>query len=523
MTANPGSHPPAGGSAPAVSACMVSFHGTVAPTWVLDGVRDGRIAAICLFAYNIESAPQLRQLTDALKRAAASGGQAPPLIGLDQEGGQLMAFQDGTPLPGNMALGATRSPELAKACGKVLGREVLALGCNLNFAPVVDLAQQHDSNVVGLRAFSDDPKLSGELGAALVRGMQAQGVLATAKHFPGHGGTADDSHHAAPSVARTRPRLEAEELAPFRAVVAAGVAAVMTAHVRFPALDELPATVSRPILNGLLRRELGFAGLVLTDAMDMAAMASWPPLERCAMAIEAGADLVMLGHLDDQDALCRQLTHAAGTDAARRIADARAKLPRSEADLSVIAGPEHREVAARVAAAATTVLRGAELLPWRPTGTDDVVLITVEAGNLTPAETASSSHHTLQRQLARRLPRLRSTTLPFSASAERRSEALAASAGATRVIVATVNANHDPSQVALVAELARRGQDPIVLPLRSPLDVAALPSARVVVCAYGRHEAQTEAVVRVLFGEAVAHGTLPISRERSSLTRTAAP
>lgn len=241
------------------------------------------------------------------------------------------------------------------------------------------------------------------------------------------------------------------------------------------------------------------------------------------MAVEAGADLVMLGHLDAQDALCGELTHAAGSDAARRIADARARLPRSETDLSVIAGPEHREVAARVAAAATTVLRGAELLPWRPTAKDDVALITVEAGNLTPAETASSSHRTLQRQLARRLPRLRSTTLPFGASAERRSEALAASAGATRVVVATVNANHDPSQVALVAELARRGQDPIVLPLRSPLDVAALPSARVVVCAYGRHEAQTEAVVRVLFGEAVAHGTLPISRERSSLTHTAAP
>lgn len=495
-----------------VSACMISFRGVTVPAWVRTGIREGCISAVCLFAYNIVNPVQLRSLTAALHEAAADGGQPPPLIGLDQEGGQLMAVMDGTHLPGNMALGAARSRALAANCGRVLGTELLALGCNLNFAPVLDLAQRLDSNVVGLRAFSDDPTLTADLGAVLIDGMQRAGVLATAKHFPGHGATAADSHHGTPTVTRSLLQLEQQELVPFRAAIAAGVAAIMTAHVRFPVLDDLPATLSRPILEGLLRGELGFEGLIITDAMDMAGVAAWAPFERASMALRAGADLVMLGHLPDQDDLSRRLRHDPGSPAALRIAAARASLPIAWPALSVLGCEEHRAVARRASEAAVTVLAGADALPWRPAPEDEIVLIVVDAGDLTPAETASRAPVLLGEQLASRHARLRVASLPFQADQEKVLDVLEYAAGAARVVVGTVNASEDPAQVRLVLELARRGQDPIVVALRSPLDVEVMPFVKLMVCAYGRHEHQTEAVVRALLGEIPAVGTTPFIR-----------
>src|SRR5688572_17576366 len=175
---------------------MFSFHGLTPPSEILEAVRAGRAGAFCLFAHkNVESPAQVRRLCEALHQAAREGNQPPPIIGIDQEGGQLIAITMGaTELPGNMALGATRSPELARKAGYVLGRELLAMGINMNFAPSLDVNTHPDNPVIGIRSFSDDSHLVAELGAALIEGMQAQGVMASAKHFPGHGATATDSH-----------------------------------------------------------------------------------------------------------------------------------------------------------------------------------------------------------------------------------------------------------------------------------------------------------------------------------------
>src|SRR5690606_25268063 len=159
---------------------------------------------VCLFTYNFQDLIQFRALNESLLAAAKGGGQPPPLIGVDQEGGQLMAISGGaTELPGNMAVGATRSTEFAAATGRILAAELLALGCNLNFAPVLDVASRPENPVVGLRAFGDDPDVVARLGVAMLRAMQEAGVLASAKHFPGHGNTTVDSHHAGASVERS--------------------------------------------------------------------------------------------------------------------------------------------------------------------------------------------------------------------------------------------------------------------------------------------------------------------------------
>jgi beta-N-acetylhexosaminidase len=503
---------------------MVSFRGFEAPDWILDGIRNGSIPAVCLFAYNVASLAQLRDLNLALRDAAASGGLPPPIIGIDQEGGQLMAVTGGaTELPGNMALGATRSAELAHAAGRILGLELLALGCNLNFAPVLDLATRPENNVVGLRAFSDSAGLVSELGAAQLRGLQETGLLATIKHFPGHGDTELDSHHVTPQINLTLAEMLAHELLPFRAAIAADAAALITAHVLYPQLDDQPATHSAVILKDLLRGQLGFEGLVITDALDMQAIAGTSGFERSHKALQAGADLALLGHLPGQQQLVRQLAEVSDAESVARVAAVRAGLPRELPDLDTVGCAEHQAVAQRIADASVTLLRGCSAtLGIRPD--ERLLLVSVLAGDLTPAETSSGIRLQLAQQLARRHAGTVELVLDYAADGAALRELLQAvdDYQPHKVVVATVNASSDPSQVTFLRELVRRGHDPAVVMLRSPLDAKSLPFVSTLLCTYGRRSVQTEAAARVLFGELQPTGRLPISLDLAESTGVSA-
>src|SRR5258708_4347089 len=288
---------------------MHSFVGLTAPESIVEAVRRGEIASFCLFrGKNVQSPAQVRELNGELSRAAEAGGQLPPIIGIDQEGGQLIAICEGaTELPGNMALGATRSAELAEQAGAVLGRELLAMGINLNVAPSVDINLSPANPGVGTRSFGDDPQLVADLGAASIRGMQGVGVIATAKHFPGLGDVGTDSHYALPVITHGLERLRQVEFLPFRAAIEADVAAIMTAHLLVTAIDdENLATVSPAILS-LLRNELGYKGLTMSDAMDMEAVATMGKALSVKAALQAGVDVIVLGHLTDQLELAHTL------------------------------------------------------------------------------------------------------------------------------------------------------------------------------------------------------------------------
>ncbi|HZU21935.1 MAG TPA: glycoside hydrolase family 3 N-terminal domain-containing protein, partial [Terriglobales bacterium] len=253
---------------------LLSFKGKERPPEELQAaLARQHVGGIVLFrAKNMGTLEQLRELTAALQKTAADAGQPPLLIGADQEGGQLMAIGDATPFPGNLALGATRSEKLAQRVGQALGRELAAVGINIDFAPVCDVNINPANPVVGTRSFGEDPKLVGRLAAAMVKGLQSAGVAATAKHFPGHGDTGSDSHHAAPVLPHDLKRVRRVELPPFQAAIDAGAKLVMTAHIVLPALNggtDTPATLSPQILKGLLRKKLGFDGVIVTDAMDM--------------------------------------------------------------------------------------------------------------------------------------------------------------------------------------------------------------------------------------------------------------
>ena len=280
-----------------------TFDGTEPSPAILAAIRERRASGVTLFrARNIGSPAQVRELCDRLQ-AARPGGDPPLVIGLDQEGGQLQAVGDGaTAWPGNLALGAARSPDLAARAGRAIGAEAAALGATLVFAPVCDVLYPGSATPLGTRPFGSDAALVSQLVAAMTRGLQESGVAAVLKHFPGHGAAEGDSHLATPVVRRSADQLRAGDLLPFEAGIAAGAAAVLPGHLAVPALNSgrtAPATISRAILVDLLRDELGFRGLVVSDAMDMGGAGGADRLaDTLVAAAEAGMDLFVMAHAE---------------------------------------------------------------------------------------------------------------------------------------------------------------------------------------------------------------------------------
>ncbi|MBN8634666.1 MAG: glycoside hydrolase family 3 protein [Anaerolineae bacterium] len=492
---------------------MHSFTGLRAPADILVGVERGQISSFCLFAYmNVETPAQLRELSEALRHAAAKGGNPPPLIGIDQEGGQLIAITGGaTELPGNMALGATRSVALAEKAGRVLARELLAMGMNMNFAPSVDVNINPANPVIGLRSFGDEPEVVSALGIGMIHGMQAEGLIATAKHFPGHGDTGADTHHGDAIIPYDSERIHRVELAPFREAIKAGVDAIMSAHIRVTTLDpDWPATMSRKILTDLLRRELGFDGLVITDAMDMWAVARHGKEESIQAALDAGADLILLGHIKGQMELMTRFTENAASVA--RINAVRQKLATTLPAFDVVGCAEHQAIAREIAEASITRVKGDVRL--NPADDAHILVITPYPENLTPADTSATVKIKLAEAISKRHPHTTHMQIPMGAADVAAIVQVAESADT--VIVGTINAYRDATQAALVNELQARGKRPIVIALRAPYDLVEFPSIENYLCTYSIRPVSMEAVARVLFGEIEARGVLPckIPQER---------
>jgi beta-N-acetylhexosaminidase len=342
----------------------VGFQGTTPSPEVRELVRRG-VHGVILFARNVVDAEQVAALVAELKRFA----DRPLLVAIDQEGGRvarLRAPQGFTELPPMRALGETGDVDLAREVGGLLGRELRAVGIDQDYAPVVDVDTNQANPVIGDRAFSRDPEVVGRLGAALAQGLQAAGVAACAKHFPGHGDTSQDSHKDLPRLPHALERLRRVELPPFRALARAGVAAVMTAHVVFEALDpRRPATLSPEVMR-LLREEAGFAGCAVSDDLEMKAVAEHFPLEEAAPgAVLAGVDALLVCHRAEVQHRAIDLVRAAVEDGRippARLAEARARVagllryagpaPDPARARERLRSPRHLELAARIPARA---------------------------------------------------------------------------------------------------------------------------------------------------------------------------
>nr|WTA68943.1 glycoside hydrolase family 3 protein [Micromonospora sp. NBC_00855] len=278
----------------ALGTLLAAYPGPVPPDWAVDLLAEG-LAGHTLFGTNVHDPAQVAASTAALR-----AGRPDALIAIDEEGGDVtrLAHATGSPYPGNAALGAIGDVALTRRVYQSIGAELAALGITVNLAPTVDVNTADDNPVIGTRSFGADPVRVAAHSAAAVAGLQAAGVAACAKHFPGHGATVTDSHHELPTVDAPLALLRQRDLPPFAAVVAAGARAVMTAHIRVPALTGAdPATFSRAVLVDLLRTEYGFTGTVITDALEMkgAAVAAGGVGPAAVRALGAGADLLCIG------------------------------------------------------------------------------------------------------------------------------------------------------------------------------------------------------------------------------------
>ncbi|MBP1082324.1 glycoside hydrolase family 3 N-terminal domain-containing protein [Bacillus capparidis] len=268
-------------------------------------VEKYHLGGVILFAENVVDTEQTVRLTHGFQQASP---EIPLLMSIDQEGGIVTRLQSGTNLPGNMALGATRNEKHAYTSGKIIGKELHSLGLNVNFSPVLDVNNNPGNPVIGVRSYSSEPGLVAGLGIATMKGLQDENMSVTAKHFPGHGDTDTDSHYGLPHVSHDEKRLREVELYPFEQAINAGVDVIMTAHVQFPAFDDttyiskkdgqeimVPATLSKKVMTGLLREELGFDGLIVTDALNMKAIAdNFGQEEAVVMALQAGVDIALM-------------------------------------------------------------------------------------------------------------------------------------------------------------------------------------------------------------------------------------
>ena len=277
------------------------FPGTAAPGWVLDALGRG-LAGVTLYGQNIAAPGQVSALTAALREATAGDG---PVIAIDEEGGDVtrVAFAEGSPYPGNAALGMVDDTALTRAVHQAIGADLAALGINFDMAPCADVLGAADSPAIGTRSFGADTGLVSRHTAAAVAGLQDAGVAACTKHFPGHGRTGTDTHEAIATIEGGLADLRLVDLPPFEAAIRAGTVAIMPSHLRVPELTgDLPASVSAAALTGLLRGELGFTGVIVSDALEMRATRDLFGIPRAAvLAVAAGTDLLCLGREGSED------------------------------------------------------------------------------------------------------------------------------------------------------------------------------------------------------------------------------
>ncbi|WP_409343507.1 beta-N-acetylhexosaminidase [Paenibacillus sp. MBLB4367] len=515
---------------------QAGFEGLEPNESITELIEKHHLGGVILFARNIGSLDQVASLNERLQKSAVHAGTLPLWISIDQEGGMVARITEGVALmPGNMAIAAGGSADSAYRSAYVSGRELRALGINLNFAPVLDVNVNPDNPVIGVRSFGESPEEVGRFGIAAIRGYQEADVVATAKHFPGHGDTNVDSHLDLPTITHSRERIEQVELAPFRRAIAGGVDAIMSSHIYFPAFEsqKLPATLSHAVLTGLLRQELGYEGVIMTDCMEMQAISDHYGTVRAAvMAVEAGADTVLISHrFDLQAGAIEALVEAveSGRISEARIDESVMRLLALKQKRGLLAGgppsdgkdgylpfaqigsAEHREVARRISEASITLVKDEQgLLPLAAVKT---LVISFEAAVSSFVDEAIAIKTTLGNALSVEGVDAEEVVIPVAEASSRLANTLerAQSPEYAQIVIGTYNASLNPAQAELVQAVHALGKKLVVVALRIPYDLRRFPDVSTYLAAYESRPLALQSAAKVLTGKIAAEGKLPVT------------
>ncbi|MFE3635101.1 glycoside hydrolase family 3 protein [Streptomyces sp. NPDC059168] len=495
-----------------------------------------RVGGIIYFtwAHNTRDPHQIADLSNGIQQASLGQPRGlPVLIATDQEHGIVCRVgAPATLFPGAMAIGAGGRPADAHTLGRVSGAELRAMGINQDYSPDADVNVNPANPVIGVRSFGADPEAVARLVAAEVRGYQAARVAATAKHFPGHGDTAVDSHTGFPVITHSRELWERLDAVPFRAAIAAGIDSIMTAHLQFPALDDAgdPATLSHPILTGILRGELGYDGVVVTDSLGMEGVRTKYGDDRVpVLALKAGADQLLnppsldvawhavLGAVRDGE-----LTEARLDESILRILRLKARLGLLDRPPYVTgAGVDrtvgtraHLAAADRIAERTTTLLVNDDrVLPLDRDDRPRVLVVGADpaspSGTTGPPTTVLADALT---ELGFTATALSTGTAPSATAIGR---AVTAARDADAVVVATYNVTAGSSQRTLVEQLLGTGKPVVAVAVRNPYDVARLPAVKAFLATYSWTDVELRAAARVIAGRVVPHGRLPVPVQRA--------
>jgi beta-N-acetylhexosaminidase len=494
---------------------VMSFYGTALNEADLDLLNQWQVGAIVLLPSNIENPGQLTRLSNSIQNTLLENGGTPAFIAVDQEGGIIAHLDEGfTRWPVPSLLTATQNPQLAYQSGQALADEMLAVGINMNLAPVADLHSNRANPIIGRRSFGSDAALVSPIISSFIEGMQDNGVMATVKHFPGHGDTTSDSHLGLPELSSTEFDLANRELIPFAAAIDAEVGAVMVAHIYFSEIDAspIPASFSENIITGILREDMAYEGIVITDALDMDAIDTvYSPSESAIMAIEAGNDFVLLGAHISQNAQAQamqavvdavrsgQIPESRIDESVRRVLSAKERfglfnwqsLNSSTAESRIDIASHEALIEAIFAEGITVVRDESQLIP-----------LSGKVAMIYPA-----THPQLWAECQQ--PNWSPLGVSLYPGSEEIASANQAASRADTVLVFTENAAENPQQQALVAALP--AEKTVVVALWSPYDLLYLPPISTYLLTYSPLPELYRPLCAILSGVIPANGTLSIA------------